>query len=73
MVNHSDIQSTSGSSAESSDSASAPVEPSEPSEEEKTIFDAEKILTRIGVSNEEALSENGEELFEKRLSVTNSM
>lgn len=58
---------------DSSDSAPAPVEPSEPSEEEKTIFDAEKILTRIGVSNEEALSENGEELFEKRLSVTNSM
>jgi hypothetical protein len=58
---------------ESSDSAPAPVEPSEPSEEEKTIFDAEKILTRIGVSNNEALSENGEELFEKRLSVTNSM
>ncbi|MCL9980193.1 MAG: hypothetical protein NBV77_01990 [Bacteroidia bacterium] len=47
--------------------------PSEPSNDDKEVFDAFHVSQKIGVTPEEAISGSGEELIEKRLSVTNSL
>jgi len=47
--------------------------PSEPSGNDKEVFDAFHVSQKIGVTPEEVLSGSGEELIEKRLSVTNSL
>lgn len=47
--------------------------PSEPSPNDKEVFDAFHVSQKIGVTPEEVLSGSGEELIEKRLSVTNSL
>lgn len=47
--------------------------PSDPSDKDKEVFDAFHVSQKIGVTPEEVLSGSGEELIEKRLSVTNSL
>ncbi len=42
-------------------------------ENDKEVYDANEILSAIGVSREEATSASGQELIEKKVSVTNSL
>jgi hypothetical protein len=42
-------------------------------ENDKQVYDANEILSAIGVSREEATSASGQELIEKKVSVTNSL
>ncbi len=44
-----------------------------PSKLDEEVYDAKNISERIGVSEQEVLSGSGEELIEKKLSVTNSL
>ncbi|MCL9980192.1 MAG: hypothetical protein NBV77_01985 [Bacteroidia bacterium] len=74
-------QSSAAPAAPSDSTPAAPAAPAaepsseseKPSDIEKEAFDAFNISQKIGVSAEEAISGSGEELIEKRLSVTNSL
>jgi hypothetical protein len=43
------------------------------SDDEKQSYDAHELLTAIGIKRDEAISDSGQELIEKKISVTNSL